>query len=176
MDSFIKALPALLKASGAPEEVAEAACVAMWKHAVGAGLSSQAFPIQLRDQKLLVVVEDNLWKKQLEQMRGPLLFRLNSALGQGIVTSIEVRVDPETVAVSRAPAAESKKAATEYTIPAELLSVAAEIDDVDLRRAFLGAATSCIKRVESKGGAGARGRPGAGGQGQEFNTNLKSEI
>ena len=150
MDSLIKALPAVLKASGAPEEVAEAACVAMWKHAVGEGLSSQAFPIQLREQKLVVVVEDNLWKKQLEQMRGQLLFRLNSILGQGVVTSIEVRVDPKTLAASRAPVTEPGKAEIDYTAPAELVSVAAGIEDVELRRAFLGAATSCIRRIESR--------------------------
>ncbi len=150
MDSLIKALPAVLKASGAPEEVAEAACVAMWKHAVGEGLSGQAFPIQLREQKLVVAVEDNLWKKQLEQMRGQLLFRLNSVLGQGVVTSIEVRVDPKTLVASRGPAPESRRAEIDYSVHAELVSVAAGIEDVGLRRAFLGAATSCIRRVESQ--------------------------
>ena len=97
MESLIKALPALLKASDAPEEVAEAACVAMWKHAVGEGLSGHAIPVQLRDQTLTVAVEDNLWKKQLEQMRGQLLSRLNYVLGQEMVKSIELRVDPRTV-------------------------------------------------------------------------------
>lgn len=150
MDSFIKALPALLEASGAPEEVAEAACVAMWKHAVGEGLSSHAVPIQLRDRKLVVVVADNLWKKQLEQMRRQLLFRLNSVLGQAIVTSIELRVDPAALAASRGPAPESRKVEIDYTVPAELVSVAAGIEDVELRRAFLGAATSCIRRIESQ--------------------------
>ena len=150
MDSLVKALPVVLKAAGAPEEVAEAACIAMWKHAVGEGLSSQAFPIQLRDQRLVVVVEDALWKKQLEHMRGQLLFRLNAVLGQGVVTSIEVRVDPAGVAALRSPAPESRKTAIDYTIPAELMMAAAEIEDAGLRRAFLGAATSCIRRVESQ--------------------------
>ena len=150
MDSLVKALPVLLKAAGAPEEVAEAACMAMWKHAVGEGLSSQALPVQLRDQKLVVVVEDALWKKQLEHMRGQLLFRLNAVLGQDVVTSIEVRVDPERVAASRGWAPESRKPAVDYTIPAELMMVAAEIEDAGLRQAFLGAATSCIRRVEGR--------------------------
>ncbi len=150
MDSLIKALPAVLKASGAPEEVAEAACVALWKQAVGEGLSSHAFPIQLRDQKLVVVVEDNLWKKQLEQMRRQLLFRLNSVLGQGVVTSIDVRVDPKTLAASRGPAPEARKPAINRAVPAELVVVAAGIEDAGLRRAFLGAATSCISRVENQ--------------------------
>lgn len=150
MDSLIKALPALLKASGAPEEVAEAACIAMWKQAVGAGLSNHAVPIQLRNQKLTVVVADNLWKKQLEQMRRQLLFRLNSVLGQAVVTTIEVRVDPKALAARRGPAAEPRKTAIDRSVPAELVSAAAGIEDVELRRAFLGAATSCVRRLENE--------------------------
>lgn len=150
MDSLIKALPGLLKASGAPEEVAEAACVAVWKHAVGDGLSSHAIPILLRDQKLTVAVEDELWKKQLEQMRGQLLSRLNYVLGQAMVTSIELRVDPKALAASRPPAPTSEKTEIDRSVPLELVSVAAGIEDIDLRRAFLGAATSCISRVEKQ--------------------------
>jgi hypothetical protein len=153
MDSLIRVLPALLKAAGAPEEVAEGACVAMWKHAVGEALSSHAAPIQLRDQKLTVAVEDDLWKKQLEQMRGQLLSRLNYVLGQALVKSIELRVDPQALAASLRlnwPAPESVKSEIDRAIPVELVSVAAGIEDVGLRRAFLGAATSCIRRVEEE--------------------------
>jgi hypothetical protein len=149
MERLIKTLPAILKASGAPDEVAEAACVAAWKHAVGEGLSSHAVPVQLRDSTLVVVVADNMWKKQLEQMRGQLLFRLNSVLGQALVKSIELRVDPQRIELARAkPSGASKDQESNYEVPAELLSAAAAIEDVDLRRAFLGAATSCVKRLE----------------------------
>ena len=96
MERLIKTLPAILKASGAPDEVAEAACIAAWKHAVGEGLSSHAVPVQLQNSTLVVAVADNIWKKQLEQMRGQLLFRLNSVLGQALVKSIELRVDPKS--------------------------------------------------------------------------------
>jgi predicted nucleic acid-binding Zn ribbon protein len=149
VDSFIKALPALLKASGAPEEVAEAACVAVWKQAVGDALNSHAVPIQLRDQKLIVAVEDNLWKKQLEQMRGQLLSRLNYVLGQTLVTSIELRIDPGALAATMSSQPEVRREIGR-AIPPELISVAAGIEDADLRRAFLGAATSCINRIEKQ--------------------------
>ncbi len=152
MDKLIKTLPAILKASGAAEEVAEAACIAAWKHAVGEGLSSHAIPIQLQNHALVVVVADNIWKKQLEQMRGQLLFRLNTVLGQALVKSIELRVDPKTLGSLRgrdAGASKGKDGALDYRVPAELLSAAAGIEDVDLRRAFLGAATSCVRRLEN---------------------------
>lgn len=150
MERLIKTLPAILKASGAPDEVAEAACIAAWKHAVGEGLSSHAVPVQLQNSTLVVAVADNIWKKQLEQMRGQLLFRLNSVLGQALVKSIELRVAPKRIELARAkPSGTSKVQESNYEVPAELLSAAAAIEDVDLRRAFLGAATSCVKRLEN---------------------------
>jgi hypothetical protein len=149
MERLINTLPAILKASGAPDEVAEAACISAWKHAVGEGLSSHAVPVQLQNSTLVVAVADNIWKRQLEQMRGQLLFRLNSVLGQALVKSIELRVDPIKIETARAkPASTNKDKELNYEVPAELLSAAAAIEDADLRRAFLGAATSCVKRRE----------------------------
>jgi len=154
MDKLIKTLPAILKASGASEEVAEAACIAAWRHAVGEGLSGHAVPVQLQNNTLVVVVADNIWKNQLDPMRSQLLFRLNAVLGRAVVNSIELRVDSKTLSRVRGPATtvgcaeagKSKK--SDYKVSAELLSAAAEIEDADLRRAFLGAAMSCVRRLE----------------------------
>ena len=149
MYKLIKSLPAILKASGASEEVVEAACLAAWKHAVGEGLSSHAVPVQLQSNTLVVVVADAIWKKQLEHMRGQLLFRLNSVLGQPLVKLIELRIDPKRVELARTTHASTREGlGADYKVPAELLTAAAGIEDVDLRRAFLGAATSCVKRLE----------------------------
>lgn len=142
-------MPAILKASGNSEEVAEAACVAAWKHAVGEGLSSHAVPVQLQGHALVVAVADNVWQKQLQHMRGQLLFRLNSVLGQPLVKSIEFRVDSKKIEQLRATKTNTSKAVdVSYRIPTELLNAAAGIEDADLRRAFLGAATSCVRRLE----------------------------
>jgi len=150
MDRLIKTLPAILKASGAGEEIAEAACISAWQHAVGEGLSSHAIPVQLQNSTLLVIVADSVWKNQLEHMRGQLLYRLNSVLGQALVKSIELRVDPKRIEQDRpTKVATSKGHDANYRVPAELLDAAASIGDPDLRRAFLGAATSCVKRLEN---------------------------
>ena len=134
MERLINTLPAILKASGASDEVAEAACIAAWKHAVGEALSSHAVPVQLQNSTLVVAVADNIWKKQLEQMRGQLLFRLNSVLGQALVKSIEMRVDPKRIELARAkPSGTSKDKESNYEVPAELLSAAAAIEDVSWR-------------------------------------------
>lgn len=152
MEQLIKALPAILKASGASPEMAEAACIAAWKHAVGEGLRSHAVPVQLQNQTLVVAVADEIWQKQLEAMRGQLLFRLNSVLGQPLVKSIHLRVDPKTLARFRGPEnrAPQRKAPPDLQISAELLSAAAAIEDVELRRAFLSAASHSTSRLEEK--------------------------
>jgi predicted nucleic acid-binding Zn ribbon protein len=161
MDSLIKTLPAILNASGGAEEVAEAACIAAWRHAVGVGLSDHAAAVQLQAQPqgrtLVVVVADNIWKRQLEQMRAQLLFKLNSVLGQALVKSIELRVDPKTLLQARRSESKAgqrtgtgeRVGTADYQAPAELLSAAAGIEDAQLRRAFLGAAASCVKRLEN---------------------------
>jgi len=148
MDKLIKTLPAILAASGNSEEVAEAACTAAWKHAVGEALNSHAIPLQLRNQVLTIAVGDSIWQKQLELMRPQLLFRLNSVLGNSLVKSIEMRVDPKALAKSQSHEITEPKQ-RDYTVPFELLAAASEIEDAGLRRAFLGAAMSCIQRIEN---------------------------
>ena len=150
MDRLIKTLPAILKASGNSEEVAEAACIVAWRHAVGEGLSSHAAILRLQSKTLVVAVADNIWKTQLEQMRSQLRSRLNSVLGQELVKLIEFRVDTKTLArINDSQTGKSTDSAPspEYKIPVELLSAAAGIEDTDLRRAFLGAAVSCLQRL-----------------------------
>lgn len=148
MDNLIKTLPAILAAAAESEEVAEAAAIAAWKHLVGAALVNHAVPVHLQNKKLIVVVEDNIWQRQLEQMRGQLLFRLNSILGQPLVTAIELRIDLKTLAKARGEREGPRMERPDYKVPVELVTAAAGIEDVDLRRAFLGAAASCVRRVE----------------------------
>jgi hypothetical protein len=148
MESLIKTLPAILTAAGPSAEVAEAACFAAWKPAVGDALSVHAVPVKLEDQTLIVAVADNIWQKQLEQIRPQLLFRLNSMLGHSLVKLIELRIDPKSLPKARMPDDKSGQH-PDYPVPFELLAAASEIQDAALRRAFIGAATSCIKRLEN---------------------------
>ena len=94
MEGLIKCLPAVLRASGNAPEVAEAAAIAAWKHAAGEGLRDHAVPLGLQDRTLKIAVADPIWQKQLHSMRGQMLFRVNSLLGQPIVGTLEFIVDP----------------------------------------------------------------------------------
>ena len=155
MDQLIKALPVILQAAGDSEDVTEAAAIVVWKHVAGEGLRPHAAPLRLHNKTLIVAVADSVWKKQLESLAGQLLFRLNSLLGQAVVTYIEFRVDPETLHSAREQQKNIERpvnyeANAFEPIPLELVSAAAAIHDHDLRRAFLGAATSCLRRLDNQ--------------------------
>ena len=155
MDQLIKSLASLLQATGDSEGIAEVAAIAMWRHVAGEGLRPHAVPLLLNQKTLIVAVADEVWKRQLESMAGQLVFRLNSLLGQTVVTFIEFRVDPKTVASVRdqllAPGPASNRPERGWeAMPAELVAAAASIHDPELRRSFLGAATSCIRRQDEK--------------------------
>jgi len=147
MESLIKSLPAILAAAAESTEVAEAACQAAWKPAVGEALSVHARPMKFEDPVLTIAVADNVWQRQLELMRPQLLFRLNSVLGRPLVKLIQIRVAPE-VFNSQPETKSTSSKATSGSISFELLAAASDIQDSALRRAFLGAATSCLERLE----------------------------
>ncbi|HYG08448.1 MAG TPA: DUF721 domain-containing protein [Pyrinomonadaceae bacterium] len=155
MDDLIRALPNLLRAAGDAEEVAEAAAMVAWRRVAGEALRGQAVPFRLHRKLLVVAVPDTAWQKQLEQISGQLLFRLNSLLGQAVVTYIEFRVDPATVRAERARigqadfdhAAHERRALLQSRPLAE---AADAIQDEDLRRRFLLAAGSYIEAQQQQ--------------------------
>lgn len=148
MESLLKTLPAIMKAAGDSPEVAQAACFVAWKQITGEALRRNAFPLRLDDRTLVIAVADAAWEKQMQALSGQLLFRLNSMLGQPVVTYLEFCEAPETVNQARLALTDSAQLREMAPVPVELLSAAAGIHDNDLRRAFIGAASSCIRRVE----------------------------
>lgn len=153
MDDLFRALPKILQAAGTSEAVCEAAAFAAWRKVAGE-MREQAVPFRLYRKTLIVAVLDATWQKQLEEMSGQLIFRLNSLLGQAIVTFIEFRIDPMTVKRERAKSEGKKMSKEEHELRAMQktagpISQAAEsIKDENLRRRFLIAAGSCLERRE----------------------------
>lgn len=146
MEDLIRALPNLLRAAGDSEEVAEAAAFVAWRRAAGEQLRGQAVPFRLHRKLLVVAVPDAAWRVQLEAISRQLLFRLNSTLGQAVVTYIEFRVDAETVREERArlrrsdPTDEDARQRRALAHARALDEAATAIKDEDLRRRFLLAA------------------------------------
>ena len=154
MDALIRSLPNLLRAAGEAEEVLEVAAFIAWRRVAGEGLRGQAVPFRLYRKTLIVAVADTTWQKQLEAVSPQLLFRLNSLLGQAVVTFIEFRIDPKTVQTERAAMKIQEKKTHEQerralqTVSGDITTAADAIHDDDLRRRFLLAAGSCIQRRE----------------------------
>ncbi|HEY0080796.1 MAG TPA: DUF721 domain-containing protein [Pyrinomonadaceae bacterium] len=155
MDDLIRAIPKLLRASGDAEEVVEAAAMVAWRRVAGEALRGCAVPFRLYRKTLVVAVPDSTWKKQMEAVSGQLLFRVNSMLGQALVTYIEFRVDPKTVQAERArlqaanadPEAHDRLALERA---GTLRDAAASIRDENLRRRFLLAAGSYMNAQEKR--------------------------
>lgn len=149
MDGLIKSLPNVLRAAGDAPEVSEAAALAAWKHVAGDGLKDHAVPLRLENRNLIIAVADAVWRTQLETMRGQLLFRVNSILGQPIVSRIQFVIDPR-VASAKVELKKEIERPLENEAPLELWSAANAIQDKQLRKKFLRAAVSSIRRRESK--------------------------
>ena len=154
MKDLIRSLPKLLRAAVDSKEVCEAVALVAWRRVAGDGLRGQAVPFHLYGKTLVVSVADTTWKKQLEAVSGELLFRLNSLLGQPIVTYIEFRVDMKTVRRERAGLVATKQDRQQkedraiQSTAGEISLAADSIHDERLRHRFLVAAGSCIDRRE----------------------------
>jgi len=152
MQDLFRALPKLLKEFEDTEEVREAIVFAAWRRIAGESLSGHTVPFRLFNKHLIVAVADKMWKRHLETLSGQMIFKLNSVLGQAIVTFIEFRVEEEMLAVERAKHQTTQltdeqleEIALEEVTP-KLRHSADAIKDDNLRYQFLLAAGSCLAR------------------------------
>jgi hypothetical protein len=63
-----------------------------WKRAVGERIARHSRVILLREQTVVVTVDDKTWKQQLHQMRSLLLNRLREVSGMESLTAIDFKV------------------------------------------------------------------------------------
>ena len=145
MNQLIKSLPQVLRAAGDSAEVAEAAALAAWKHAAGDGLKEHAVALKLDNRVLTIAVADPIWQKQLTSMRGQLLFRVNSTLGQSLVSALDFVIDPKLVK-PRVEETEQAEEPLDNEVPLELWSAANAIHDKELRKSFLKTALLSLRR------------------------------
>ncbi|MBL8170937.1 MAG: DUF721 domain-containing protein [Acidobacteria bacterium] len=146
MNSLLKMLPQMIRLSGDNEEVREQAAFAAWRIAAGEGVAGGCAPFRLYQKHLVIAVLDQIWKKQLEQMSGQYLFRINSLLGAPLVTFIEFRVDREHVLRERPPEPTHYEFHHTEEISADLAAAAERIKDERLRAQFLRTAAKCLER------------------------------
>ncbi len=102
MQDLFRALPKLLKEFEDTEEVREAVVFAAWRRIAGESLSEHTVPFRLFNKHLIIAVADKMWKRHLESLSGQMIFKINSILGQPIVTFIEFRIEAATLETERA--------------------------------------------------------------------------
>lgn len=138
-------LPKILARAGEKHELAEAAAKIAWLRIAGDGLRNHAVALRLSGETLMVAVADTVWQKQLRDMSPELIYRINKLLGRETVKFIEFRIDPAALTSGR----RTGKPAAGQPLPANIVSAAADIEDVELRDRFIRAAANCIHRRES---------------------------
>ena len=106
-----------------PDYLARAA----WPLAVGKKIAARTRPARMVRTRLIIEVEDLVWKKQLFALSRQILANLERHLGQGIVEDLEFRIMP--------PRREPQRATTSQPalLPAD---EADEIADPVLRRMY----------------------------------------
>ena len=139
----------ILQLAGDHANVREQVVFAAWKATIGRDLENKCRPVRLENKRLVVAVLNESYESQLQKLSGEYLFRLNSMLGQPVVTFIEYRIDPAQIGLKPFPGPhpESRRS---REIRSEFLPNASRIDDPALRESFLRAASRYLERNEIK--------------------------
>jgi hypothetical protein len=107
-----------------PERIA---CSA-WKKAVGKRLANRTNAIKLVRDRLVIEVEDEVWRNNLYSLRPQILRNLEAALGPGIVGDISFEVRPRRIEPQRE---------TRFVLTAAEKEAGVDIQDPGMRRIYL---------------------------------------
>jgi predicted nucleic acid-binding Zn ribbon protein len=86
------ALAALGRQLGLPAADAVTALAKRWPEVVGEDVAEHAHASSIRDGVLTVVVDGPIWATQLRYLEAVILERAAAVTGDGVVTSVRVRV------------------------------------------------------------------------------------
>ena len=147
MNSLLKLLPTMIRLSGDNEEVREQAVFTAWRAVAGKSLAHSCVPFRLYQKQLIIAVQDQVWKRQMEQVAGEFLFRINSLLSAPLVTYIEFRIDPHHVLQGRDASEQNFEFQHTAELASDLRDTAAQIKDEALREQFLRTAAKYLERT-----------------------------
>lgn len=155
MHDLIRFLPELASQLQHNQVAREAFVFAAWTRSVGDGLKDKTVPLALDGQRLTVAVRDETWKKNLEEVAGQFIFKINSALRDRLVTFIEFVVDEDAVHAARSDSESDDDGQHAHDalneVTDEMRSAAEAIKDDRLRELFLLAAGGCLARKRRLG-------------------------
>ena len=85
-------LDRVLRGLGTPGVAASTTVFGAWEELVGAETAAHARPVSLDGACLLIAVDSPGWATKVRYSQDALLRRCAAALGEGVVTRVEIRV------------------------------------------------------------------------------------
>jgi hypothetical protein len=147
MEQLFGAIPSALGGLGPNAETDEALVFAAWTRCAGEPVCKRTVPLEFFENRLVVAVEDETWRRHLEELSPQMLVQINGSLGHGTLTFIEFRVDAAKVKRARTVDKPSNDAnANRPAVAASLVSAAEAIADPGLREQFLSTAAEYLAR------------------------------
>ncbi len=145
MEQLFGAIPAVLNVLGPNAEIDQAVVFAAWKRCAGGLLNERTEPVQFFENRLIVAVEDDMWRRHLEELSPQMLARINGHVGNGTLKYIEFRVEPQTIGAARKKKT-GAPAENAGNVPPSVSEAALKIADEALRQSFLDAAAEYLAR------------------------------
>ncbi len=150
MLDIFRTLPGILDDVEGSEMIREAVVFAAWRRIAGDGLAEHTVPLKLENGRLFIAVSNLMWQRQLKDLCGQMVFKLNAALGTPAVSFIELRIDEQAILNLRTkqsgPSDAEFRSQAEKEMSPELVAAANGIADDELRHQFLLAAGNCLVR------------------------------
>lgn len=92
MEQLFKSIPSIVKGLEPNKDVTDAVVFAAWNQVAGEHIRSRTKPLAFNNKRLVIAVEDETWRQNLEALAAQMLAKINRTLGDGSVTFIEFRI------------------------------------------------------------------------------------
>lgn len=103
MQQLFGAISEILAGLKTDGQVDQALVFAAWKRCAGELLSTRTAPLEFVENRLVVAVADETWRRHLEDLSPQMLVKINESLGHGTVKRIEFRINTAAVHRSKQP-------------------------------------------------------------------------
>lgn len=142
MQQLFGAISEVFSGREAQENVDKALVFAAWTGCAGEMLRTRAVPLDFFENRLVIGVADETWRRHLEDLSPQMLVKLHESLAHGTVRRIEFRIDAAVRRQVRdAPPVAGR---LPVTVAPSVVEAAKAIKDADLRETFLSAAASSL--------------------------------
>ena len=147
MERLFASIPGALNALGHNAKIDEAMVFAAWRSCAGEMLNQRTAAIEFFENRLVVAVTDETWRRHLEDLSPQMLAKINGRLEQGTVRFIEFIIDAD--AVNRVSGvADHPEKIDRSSISPDLTRAAEAIADENLREQFIDAAAAYLAKQE----------------------------